>query len=450
MELVLENAHLGAVHPDGKTIAFARDGKLWIGSLKGGQPRVFWPAPLPATALIDWQFSPDGSLLAVENSGDFWVLPYPSGAPRRLYTLGNQGMLWGGSWFPDSRRIVVAEEHYRESTSALIQIDVRGGHRRTIYPSPFVEYPSVAPDGERIAYDIGGDSAEVISVSLLDGRLDATAGEADAFWPDWAPSGTHFLFNTSSNRSQVQAIEDRDAANAGFSRRLIEGSVSQPRWSPDGTRFVFAEISSPIVKVKVASASSGHAVALDEFPGHHPGMSWSPDGQWISYIRGREGEQDLAKVRAVPGSTPVVLAKSDARGPDVTQWSPVGDWILYPAAGGLDLITPDGKTTRKLTGRRFQAYNFSRDGSQVYGIFENTSGEGAQWQLYSVNVRTGAEKLVAPVDLPRSTTFLIGLSIHPDGKRFLTSIVKWRFDVWMMEGFEQPQSKNWLTRMLNR
>jgi serine/threonine protein kinase len=450
VELVLENAYLGAVHPDGKSIAFSRDGKLWIGSLRGAQPRVLWPGPLTPGS-DNWQFSPDGSALAVENSGDFWVLPYPSGAPRKLYSLGNHGMLWGGSWFPDSRRIVVAEEHYLELTSALVQIDVRGGDRRTIYSAPSdLQYPSVAPDGERIAYVKGDVSDEVIGVSLLDGRVDATAGEADAEWPDWAPSGTHFLF--SSNSSGGGRIEDRDSANAGFSRRLIEGGgiYDQPRWSPDGTRFVFAEFSSPTVKVKVASTSSGHPVSLDEFPEGSPGMSWSPDGQWISYIRRREGEQDLAKVRAVPGATPVVLAKSDAGNFDVTQWSPVGDWILFPATGGLDLITPDGKTTRKLTGRRFKAYNFSRDGSQVYGIFQNTAGEGAQWQLYSVNLRTGSEKLVAPVDLPPSATVLAGMSIHPDGKRFLTSIVKWRFDIWMLEGFEPPRSKNWLARLLHR
>lgn len=42
--------------------------------------------------------------------------------------------------------------------------------------------------------------------------------------------------------------------------------------------------------------------------------------------------------------------------------------------------SPDG------TSRPFWAYNFSRDGSQVYGIFQNTTGSGAEWQLYSVDV----------------------------------------------------------------
>lgn len=63
---------------------------------------------------------------------------------------------------------------------------------------------------------------------------------------------------------------------------------------------------------------------------------------------------------------------------------------------GLDLISPDGKLNRTLTSREFAAYNFSRDGSQVYGIFHNMAETGPECQLYEVNVKTGAEKLLQP------------------------------------------------------
>ena len=72
-----------------------------------------------------------------------------------------------------------------------------------------------------------------------------------------------------------------------------------------------------------------------------------------------------------------------------------------------------GKSKRTLTMRRFPACNFSKDGSQVYGISHNTTGEGAEWQLYAVNVKTGAEKLITPA-----------LS-HPSPK----------YQIWMLEGF---------------
>ncbi len=107
-------------------------------------------------------------------------------------------------------------------------------------------------------------------------------------------------------------------------------------------------------------------------------------------------------------------------------------------------------STRTLTPRKFEVYGFSRDGSQLYGVFQNTTGNGAQWQLYSVNVKTGAEKFLAPIDLPASIDNLAGFSVHPDGKRFLTSVAKFPFNIWMLEGFELPQPKNWLARLLHR
>lgn len=155
------------------------------------------------------------------------------------------------------------------------------------------------------------------------------------------------------------------------------------------------------------------------------------------------------KIRATSGATPVILEDSLPWANSVTQWSPAGDSILYSAADGLYLISPEGKSKRKLTARSFVAFNFSNDGSQVYGIFHHTAGEGAEWQLYAVNVKTGAERFLTGVDFPPSTGQLAGFSIHPNGKRALTSIAKWPFQIWMLEGSEPPP-KNWFARLLHR
>ena len=49
-----------------------------------------------------------------------------------------------------------------------------------------------------------------------------------------------------------------------------------------------------------------------------------------------------------------------------------------PETGGLFLITPDGKTIRKLTERKLQTYGFARNGGKVYGWFESVIWEGIQ------------------------------------------------------------------------
>ena len=114
------------------------------------------------------------------------------------------------------------------------------------------------------------------------------------------------------------------------------------------------------------------------------------------------------------------------------------------------MSSTDGSSTRTLTSRKFLAYAFSKDGRQFYGIFQNTTGTGAEWQLYAVNVASGAEKLLAPIALPASVNGLAGFSLHPDGTHFLTSVAKWPYDIWMLEGFDEPRAKSWLDRLLHR
>ena len=77
---VFEGADVFALHPDGKTFLFARQGKAWI-RMPGGETEEF-PLPkellsAPASGLIG--FSPDGSKLATTGFGDLWVLPFPVG-----------------------------------------------------------------------------------------------------------------------------------------------------------------------------------------------------------------------------------------------------------------------------------------------------------------------------------------------------------------------------------
>jgi hypothetical protein len=83
------------------------------------------------------------------------------------------------------------------------------------------------------------------------------------------------------------------------------------------------------------------------------------------------------------------------------------------------------------------AAGFSKDGREVLTICPNTSGDGARWQLWAMDVATGRERLVTPVDLPDSTQVVVGFSLHPDGTRILTSATSAPADIWMLQGFDK-------------
>jgi Tol biopolymer transport system component/predicted Ser/Thr protein kinase len=441
---VYEGVTAATLHPDGKTLAFDRGRKLWVGSLKDGEAKELWQGPTNGGL----SFSPDGSKLAVDSIGPVMIVPYPSGSPRPLEAGGP--VLTAPSWFPDNRRLAVAVRNRDETVLSII--DAADGTRRTIASAPngFPE-PSVSPEGKRIAYAAGQFGWDVLEISIPNGELRTLVSGGIARTPDWAPSGTHFIYSIPTGEGV--GFMDRQAGVDAFSRRLGDARGNDPQWSPDGGRFVFYQSRDRVSRLMLANAAGGGAVLLDSIPsGTLDGMSWSPDGQWICYLREVAGKQDLVKIRATPGSAPEIVANAKPQpwADSMPRWSPAGDWIAYPAADGIDLISPDGKSPRNLTSRKFLAYGFSRDGIQFYGVFQNTTGNGAQWQLYSVNVKTGAEKFLAPIDLPASVDRMAGFSIHPDGKRFLTSVAKFPFDIWMLEGFEQPGPKSFLDRVLRR
>ncbi len=444
------------MHRDGKTVSFIRDGKLWIDALRELHPREFGASPFPNADLQLVRFSPDGSKVIAAVGNDGWILSYPTGAARKL-PLPAHASFESANWFPDSRHMLASQLSTAITGTTLFVIDTQDGSVEPFYQTTgWISEGSVSPDGKRIAYQTGQVEWNVLEISLATRAVRTMMGGSGviSWWPDWAPGGAHYLVST--NRSGASSIEDVSIAE-GFSRRLVipepgEAAISA-RWAPDASRIAYSSASSTGNVLMLANTSGGRRTPVGVSLEGEPMFSWSPDGQWIAYWKFEAGKPRLAKIK--PGATAIeVVLKEWGAGEmgfwvdhPAPEWSPAGDWILHPVKNGLALTSPDDKTTRPLTSRKMQAYGFSKDGKRVFGIVRNTSGEGAQWQLYSVDVPTGADTLLGPVDLPASTDSIAGLRVHPDGTRFLTSIAKWPYDIWMLEGFDQPRSwKDWLLR----
>jgi Tol biopolymer transport system component/predicted Ser/Thr protein kinase len=445
-ERIFEGATGGAVHRDGKTFAFIRAGKIWT-SVRGGEARE---VALPKEALEGGDgnpnmvgFSPDGTKLAITYRGDMWVWSFPPAGDAKK---AGSGVTVGG-WMPDSRRLVMMGRSDLEGT--LLMVDTADGSKRTIYSSPdTIMFPAVSPDGKRVAFTNGRSEWNLMEVAVPTGRVRTMLVSGGvSFWPAWAPSGSHYLYAT--NRTGKWAVEDAPAASDGFPRRLIEGesisTYTQLRWAPDGTRFTLSRnaVGKP-PQVVLANASGGTSAPLEPAaPGITYNAIWSVDSQWILYVRTVAGEIQVARIR--PGSTagPEILAAYKAdRSTDTfrqpVQWSPKGDGILAYGRDALYMMSLDYKTERKIASGMFDGpVGFSKDGGQVYALFPNTAADStAAFSLMSYDVATGAAKRLADVDLPVTTSGVRGFSMHPDGTRFATSIAKWPFDIWMLEGFE--------------
>ena len=102
-------------------------------------------------------------------------------------------------------------------------------------------------------------------------------------------------------------------------------------------------------------------------------------------------------------------------------------------------MSPDGKTTRSLGDRKTPHFAFSSDGKLLYGL----RSEKARQLLFSVDVATGAEKIVGETagDFPPGSNLSpsIRFSLAPDGKSFVYGSGKFTTNLWMLEGFGAKQ-----------
>jgi Tol biopolymer transport system component len=442
---VFERAGRYAVHPDGRTILFQTGRTLWTG-VRGEAPREF-PVPpdiasLPTAGAL-MGFSPDGSRVAYLAGDAVWILPYPAGAARR-HAVAN---IDRASWMPDSRRVVLTRIVGPEAHT-LSMLDTITGTDRVFYVSPqALTSGGVSPDGRRVAYVSGRIQWNIIEISASDGRvrtLQASGGITQ--FPAWTASGTRYLHT--AYHAGRWGIEETSAAER-LSRRVVEveaGGVGFLETAPDGSQFTF-HLATAGREQLMLSNTSGRMAPLDpQASGATANATWSPDARYVIYTRTVGGENEVARIRPGSTSAPEILASSRPGGPARFRvplaWSPDGTQILARSREGsspqLFLVAPDFTSERALPSRlRAGAMGFSKDGRNVLGVYRNTTGNGAQWQLLSVEVATGRERVVADVDLPPSAMGLAGFSLHPDGTRFITSLGLWPSDIWMLEGFDR-------------
>ena len=436
---IFEHAGGYAVHPDGETIAFQRGGAIWTAA-RGEEPREIpysneIPPPLTLAG-----FSPDGSRLAAMSGDGIWILGYPADASPQHHSIAS---IQDASWMSDSRRLVLTRILGPEAHT-LSMLDIVTGDHRVFYTSPHaMTSGAVSRDGTRVAYVAGRIQWNIMEVSATDARTRALNSSADiSMYPAWAPGGTRYLF--AMYRGGRWSVHDASLTD-GISRRLmdLETGVAFVRLAPDGSQLTFGTGEPGSGEQVMLANLSGRMSPLDpEAPGPTSDAIWSPDGRHVMYVR-RVPPDRVEVVRIRPGSTsaPEVLAtyplSDDARLRVPVDWSPDGHHVLTRSGQGrFYLSTADFATERPLpSGRLCGAAGFSKDGRTVLGGCRNRSLAGAPWQLWSVDVATGAERLVGNIQLPAAAAGLRGFSMHPDGTRFLTSVAIFAYDIWMLEGF---------------
>jgi Tol biopolymer transport system component len=442
--------------PDFKAIAVlhkADDGRIgvWISAPPGSPLKKYLPDPFVTREVHNpprMQFSPDGKRLLLflnEEHGreERWLMPYPPDAsrpPKRvLETLPSfRGTPWF-SWMPDGRRIVVSTQGSEGGSEQLWIADtVTGGYYALTTGTTGRLYPSVSPDGKMILFTESISDFDIVSANLESAavqRLIAT--ERNELMPAWAASQSVMAYVTDRNGPTEIWVRSGDVDRPIVTSKDFEPGTTSDLWgpalAPDASRVIYARTDTKGVSRLWISAvhrsapslltNDAHAI---EFPG-----SWSPDGTWFTYETETRGQVDLMKAKTTGQVTPILVKANVPSGDAVPSWSPDGKWIC----DGEQLVSPDGKTVRRLLGNS-SGYTFSADGSRIYGIRR----DGERRFLFLLDLLTNKEKVVGeigedfrPNSVPNPS---MRFSLAPDGKSFVYGALNEKWNLWLLEGFE--------------
>ena len=113
-------------------------------------------------------------------------------------------------------------------------------------------------------------------------------------------------------------------------------SAGSPRISPDGLRVAYIvreadfERDAYVTQIWLADAASGETFQLTRGRSSASGPDWSPDGRWVAFVSGREGDKPQVFVISPTGGEAIRLTASETGVGDFA-WSPDGKTIAFTA-----------------------------------------------------------------------------------------------------------------------
>ena len=274
-----------------------------------------------ATTVIDSypMMSPDGSSFAFHSNrtGD-WEVYVANADGSKLRQITNvKGPDQCPVWSPDGTKIIFASERDSDPEIYIMNADGSGQTRLTKTPGDD-SHPHWYPDGSRIIFNSARDTPD-LTVDWGKQHLEVYSMKSDgsdvrkltdlktiSTYPSVSPDGKKIAFRrvtdgpavnwdmTSNRRSRnsdvfVMSIDSKDGINLS-AHAAFDG---WPSWSPDSKRIVFSSNRNGKVgggQLFVINADGTGLTQLTDLSGALVQPTWSPDGKSILAFQCWEGE----------------------------------------------------------------------------------------------------------------------------------------------------------------
>jgi hypothetical protein len=229
-----------------------------------------------------------------------------------------------------------------------------------------------APDGFRPYRDYLGSRLELLDVAS--GRRQLIRESKDPFEaPNWTLDGGALVYNVSGNapdRGRLVRFDLMTRQPSFIDTGTVVGNNNDHVISFDGTMLGLSshttEGGSTIYTVPLGGGTPKRITTLT--PSYLHG--WSPDGKWLVYTGGRDGQYDIYRIPS-DGSGPEERLTDHEGLDDGPEYSPDGRYIYFNStrSGTMQIwrMKPDGSAPEQLTDDAYNNWfpHLSPDGTQV-------------------------------------------------------------------------------------
>lgn len=273
----------------------------------------------------------------------------PDGTTHKLTQLVGRNV--AREWSPDGTRLLFENDTNGNIDLYSVRADGSDHKRLTTHLYNDVS-PRWSPDGLKILFTRrppGPPATSALYIVSPDGQFERPmiAPYHSDYDAAWSPDGAEIIFSCDRFERQFDlCIAKADGSEIRTLATLV--ALSQARLSPDGTHVaMYGFDTSPSVYV-VPLDGSALIKLTSAFTAHS--FDWSPDGQqlvlqtytnnWRVHRVNRDGT-DLRELR--PDSVSMTTPR----------WSPDGEWVAYIRTHPVDqqvwIMRPDGTQARRLT-----------------------------------------------------------------------------------------------------
>ena len=214
------------------------------------------------------------------------------------------------------------------------------------------EFPAISPDRKSVAFTANVNGRRQIFVRLLasGAPLQITKDPVDHRFPRWSPDASSLLYFSPPAPGEAQGTIWSIPALGGSPRRVI-GSIGDADVGRNGRLACFSLVDGQVRLMTAALDGSDVRSVARSAAGYHRYPRWSPDGEWIAFVRG-DGVRDDIFVVSTRGGEPRPLTH-DRNMMSGLAWLPDSSGIIYGSSRGstLPYLPPWGLWEMPLTGR---------------------------------------------------------------------------------------------------